>query len=73
LLSPTSSPAASAGPPAPDPRDALADGPQPASDVEELAEKRGIGINQLERAKQQLGVTASRMDDGRGVCYALPG
>lgn len=44
----------------------------PASDVEELAEKKGIGRAQLERGKEVLGLTVRRLDAGRGVCYALP-
>ena len=47
-------------------------GAPPASDVEELAEKKGIGRAQLERGKEVLGVTVRRLDAGRGVCYALP-
>jgi hypothetical protein len=35
-----------------------------------MAEKRGIGTRQLEHAKETLGVTVQRLDNGR-VCLAL--
>jgi hypothetical protein len=53
-------------------RGALSRGPQPASHIEEMAEKKGIGLSQLEHAKAQLGVTAKRLGDGLGVCLCFP-
>ena len=53
-------------------RGALSNGPQSASRIEEMAERKGIGRVAFERAKELLGVTAQRLDGGMGVCYALP-
>jgi hypothetical protein len=53
-------------------RGALASGPKPASDIEALAEKRGVGKHDLERAKRQLGVKAQRLDGRPDVCFVLP-
>jgi len=44
----------------------------PASHVEEMAEKKGIGPRQLDRAKEVLGVKAQWLDGGQGICYFLP-
>jgi hypothetical protein len=46
--------------------------PVAATRIEALAEKRGIG--QLEEARETLGVTAERLNSGRGnvVNWALP-
>jgi hypothetical protein len=46
--------------------------PVPASHVEELAVKKGIGSRQLERAREILNVRVERLDNGRGICYFLP-
>jgi len=46
--------------------------PMPASHVEEMAEKKGIGARQLERAPEILKVKVQRRGDGQGVCYFLP-
>jgi len=53
-------------------RGVLSRGPKPASHVEELANKKGIGSKQLEAAKELMGVKVARFDNGQGVCYALP-
>jgi hypothetical protein len=47
-------------------REALSAGPRPASDIDELAERRRISPNALGRAKTELGITAKRMDRGAG-------
>ena len=56
-------------------RDALSQGPRPASDIEILAEQRGVSPNALGRAKNELGITARRLDRGQGhvVHLLLPG
>jgi hypothetical protein len=53
-------------------RDVLAQGPQPAGQVEEQARARGLGPRQLDQARGLLGVTVQRLGEGKGVCYALP-
>jgi hypothetical protein len=56
-------------------KSALADGPLPAADIEELAKGRGIGPNALERAKIALSVSANRLNSAHGnaVHLSLPG
>jgi len=53
----------------------LGHGPVAATKIEALAEKRGIGV-ELEDAKAQLGVIASRANSSKGgahaVTYSLP-
>ncbi len=44
----------------------LAQGPKPASDIEDPAEKRGVPPAALESAKKELKVTASRLNSGHG-------
>ena len=53
-------------------RGALSRGPKPASHIEEMANTKGICINQLEDAKEQMGIRCERLDNGRGVCYLSP-
>ncbi|MGC2787268.1 MAG: hypothetical protein WA397_26270 [Roseiarcus sp.] len=47
-------------------REALSGGPRPATDIDELAERRGVSVNALGRAKNELGVIARRLDRGAG-------
>ena len=51
----------------------LGNGPAAATKIEALAQQRGIG-SEIDEAKETLGVTAERLDSGRGnvVHYALP-
>ena len=37
-----------------------------------MVNKKGIGINQLEATKEQMGICCERLDNGRGVCYLSP-
>lgn len=58
-------------------RDALADGPQPARDVQRQAREAGIAERTLWRAKARLGVTISRQGEpgkrgGGPVSWQLP-
>jgi hypothetical protein len=55
-------------------REALAGGARSATDVDEMAEKRGVSPNELGRAKNELGITAKRLDRGAGqlVYLSLP-
>jgi hypothetical protein len=46
--------------------DELSDGPKPAADIKVRAEKDGISIRTLERAKSRLGVTSRREGYARG-------
>jgi hypothetical protein len=58
-------------------KDALADGPQPVSTVEEAAAKAHIDAQTLTQARGALGVVSSRGDAGAGntlaVQWSLPG
>jgi hypothetical protein len=55
-------------------REALAGGARSATDIDEMAEKRGVSPNALGRAKNDLGITAKRLDRGAGqlVYLSLP-
>ena len=55
-------------------REALAGGARSATDIDEMAEKRGVSPNALGRAKNELGITAKRLDRGAGqlVYLSLP-
>ena len=55
-------------------REALAGGGRSATDIDEMAEKRGVSTNALGRAKNELGITAKRLDRGAGqlVYLSLP-
>jgi hypothetical protein len=52
-------------------QDALAAGPVNAADLEDLAERQGIGLKQLERARDLLGIRVERRGGGVGVVYVL--
>jgi hypothetical protein len=47
-------------------KEALQAGPRSASDIDDMAERRGISASALGRAKNNLHVTARRMDKGAG-------
>jgi hypothetical protein len=47
-------------------REALSAGPRPATDIDDLAERRGVSPNAIGRAKNELGITARRLDRGAG-------
>jgi hypothetical protein len=47
-------------------REALSAGPRPLTDIDDMAEKRGVSPNALGRAKHELGITARRLDRGAG-------
>jgi hypothetical protein len=47
-------------------REALKAGPRSASEIDDMAHRRGISTNALGRAKSELGITARRMDRGAG-------
>ena len=53
--------------------DFLADGPKPAREVKEQARKDGISDATLNRAKEALGVTASKQGFKGGWVWSLPG
>jgi hypothetical protein len=56
-------------------KDALAQGPKPASAVEEAAAKAHIGGTALDQARAELGIVASRANAGgvQAVQWSLPG
>jgi hypothetical protein len=55
-------------------RQQLKDGPRPASDIEAAATKAGIGEQQLDRAKETLGLITARANSGgvQAVSLELP-
>jgi hypothetical protein len=56
-------------------KDALAQGPKPASAVEEAAAKAHIGGTALDQARAELGIVTSRANAGgvQAVQWSLPG
>jgi hypothetical protein len=52
--------------------DMLANGPVPATLIEELAAMRGLSIDQLKRAKPKMGVGSFRKAMDKGWFWALP-